>query len=176
MLGSMKRHSLLIALLILASVRAGAADRSTTQPGDMSTPKKALKTFDRVGTDPHVDRATLFYAANTDDERKVAKAFGAVDLELAKLRKSVTNRFDSKAGDAMVHALRDVTAEDIEAATERIDGDKATVSGKGFDEPLAMVKGNGTWKISLAAMFAETHADPDDLVRICEELIDAMQR
>ena len=169
----MKRWHGIIVLLMLVAL-TGRAERATTQPGDLSTPKKALKYFDRVGTDPHVDRAALFYHAKTDDEKKVAKAFASVDLAMAKLRKAATARFDRTAGDAMVHALRDVTAEDIDNAVEKIDGDKATVSGKRFSEPLPMVKVNGNWKISLADAMAES-AGADDLVQICEDLVDAIE-
>ena len=153
---------------------AAHAERATTQPGELATPKQALKYFDRVGADPHVDRANLFYHAKSDDEKKVAKAFAAIDLEMARLRKAATARFDSAAGDAMVHALRDVTAEDIDNAVEKISGDKAIVSGKRFSEPLPMVRVNGNWKISLSDVLANA-GSADDLVHMCETLVDSIE-
>jgi hypothetical protein len=171
---AMKRIFGILALLISFAYVA-RADRAAAQQADLSTPKKALKYFDAVGTDPKVDRATLFYHAKTDDEKKVAKAFAAVDLQLAKLRKAAVSRWDRAAGDAMVHAVRDVTAEDIDAATEKIDGDKATMTGKGFSEPLPMIRVNGTWKISLADAIEKAQTGADDLVELCDDLVEAMQ-
>jgi hypothetical protein len=173
MLERMTRRLLLALLMLLAFGAYG--ERAATQP-DLSTPKKALKYFDQIGTDTHVDRATVVYAAKSDDEKKVAKAFAAVDLEMAKLRRMVTNRFDRDAGDRMVHALRDVTADDIDAATESIDGDKATVSGKYFDEPLPMVRVNGAWKISMVDVLSKWGGPPDELVKAAEKLTDAIQQ
>jgi hypothetical protein len=170
----MKRATVLTALLVLISLVA-RAERPSTQAGDFSTPKKALKSFDAIGVDPHVDRASLFYAAESEDEKKVAKALASVDLALAKLRKTVTNRWDRDAGDRMVHALRDVTADDIDAASETIEGDTATISGKGFGQPLRMVKVNSTWKVSIADM-ADAPEKVDRVSEMCEELVDAIDR
>jgi hypothetical protein len=170
----MKRVTVLTAIFVLIPLFV-RAERPSTQAGDFSTPKKALKSFDAVGVDPHVDRASLFYAAESEDEKKVAKALASVDLALAKLRKTVTNRWDRDAGDRMVHALRDVTADDIDAATEAIDGDKATISGKGFGQPLQMVKVNSVWKVSIADM-ADAPEKVDRVSEMCEELVDAIDR
>jgi hypothetical protein len=169
------------ALLVVAwtaSARGEGAERSASEPtgADVSTPKKALKTFDRAGTDPHIDRATFFYAAKTDEQKKVAEALASVDLAMAKLRKTAVARFDREAGDRMVHALRDVTADDIEAAKEEINGDKATVSGKGFGEPLGMVKVKGGWKIDVADMIEKTKAKPEAIVDVCDQLVEAIER
>jgi len=166
----------LIALAALLAPLATRGDHLATQPGDLATPKKALKFFDRVGADPKIDRANLFYHATNDNERKVAKAFASVDFALAKLRKQVATRFDDTAGNMVVHALRDVTADDIDAARESVDGDKATISGKNFGEPLLMIRVNGNWKIDIGAALAKSNADPDQLVDLCEELVDAIDR
>lgn len=175
MLGGMKRYLTVAAVMMLACVASGA-ERGATQPAgaDLNTPKKALMTFERLGADSHVDRAAFVYAATTDDEKKVAKALADVDLELAKLRNKASARFDREAGDRMVHALHDVTAEDIDAATEQIDGDKATVSGKGFGEPLPMVKANGAWKIDLAPLLEK--AKVENVVAVCDKLVEVMER
>ena len=174
MLSTMKRTIALVALFIAIPLTA-RAERPSTQYGDFSTPKKALKSFDAIGVDPHVDRASLFYAAESEDEKKVAKALASVDLALAKLRKTVTNRWDREAGDKMVHALRDVTADDIDAATETIEGDKATITGKGFGQPLHMVKVNSVWKVSIADM-ADAPEKVERVSDMCEELVDAIER
>jgi DNA-binding ferritin-like protein (Dps family) len=169
----MKRLTLVLILLLLS--RPLFAERPTTQSGDLSTPKKALKFFDRVGTDTHVDRAKLFYHAKTEDEKKVAAAFAAVDLASSKLRKAAATRFDDAAGDAMIHAVHDVTADDIEAATEKIEGDKATLNGKNFRDPVTMVKVDGNWKLSIADAMKESQATADDLVTFCDDLVEAIQ-
>jgi len=148
-------------------------------PGDQdsqSTPKAALTYFLRVGTDPNVDRPTTFYYAVTAEQKKIAVAFASVDLATAKLRKIAKARWDAKAGDAVVHALRDITEDDIDNANEAIAGDKATITGKGFDSPLPMQKTDGKWRISIPAVLEETKATPDDLISACTDLVDAIER
>lgn len=170
------RHAMIVTVALLLLAGAARAERAATQPGELATPKKALKYFDRMGTDPKIDRATLFYAATTEDEKKVASAFAGVDLALAKLRKRVAARFDRAAGDAIVHALHDVTADDIDAAEEKIDGNTATVSGKNFGDPLPMVKVDGVWKISIKATLARSTVKPDELIDLCSDIVEAIER
>ena len=166
----MRRIALITALLALVFSPLSRAE------GEQSTPKGALKYFDKAASDPNIDRANTFYYAKTDDEKKVAKAFATVDAALAKLKKIVAARWDQKASDAMAHALRDVTLEDIEGAKESVEGDKATVTGKGFETPLPMIKVDGAWKISIPDAMKETPATPDQIELACTALTDAIEK
>jgi hypothetical protein len=166
----MQRFARIIAVLALFIAPLAHAD------GEQSTPKGALKYFDRVAADPNLDRAGTFYYAKTDDEKKVAKAFATVDLALAKLKKIAAARWDTKAATAMAHALRDVTADDIDAARESIDGDKATITGKGFDTPLPMIKIDGAWKISIPDAMKQTQATSSQIEQACTALTDAIEK
>lgn len=143
---------------------------------DQATPKGALKYFDRVSSEPNLDRANTFYYAKTEDEKKIAKAFAEVDYALAKLKKVAAAHWDSKAADAMAHALRDVTAQDIDAANEKIEGDKATITGPGFDTPLPMIKVDGKWKISIADAMKQSQATVSQIEEACSALVDAMDK
>jgi hypothetical protein len=166
----MQRIALIIGFLALSFAPLAHAE------GEQSTPKGALKYFDRVAGDPNLDRAGTFYYAKTDDEKKVAKAFATVDLALAKLKKIAAARWDTKAAAAMAHALRDVTPDDIDAAREAIDGDKATITGKGFDSPLPMVKIEGAWKISIPDAMKQTQATSSQIEQACTALTDAIEK
>jgi hypothetical protein len=162
----------LCGMIALLFVTTGAARAD----GEQSTPKGALKYFDRVAGDPNVDRANVFYFAKTDDEKKIAKAFASVDFALAKLKKLAAAHWDSKASDAMAHALRDVTPDDIDAARESVEGDKATITGKGFDSPLPMIKVDGAWKISIPDAMKQTQATPQQIEQACTALVDAIEK
>lgn len=169
----MRRFAVMLCGVIALLTLSGRVARGD---GERSTPKGALKYFDRVASDPNLDRANVFYHATTDDERKVARAFASVDFALAKLKKLAGARWDSKASDAMAHALRDVTAEDIDAARESVDGDKATITGKGFDSPLPMIKVEGAWKISIPDAMKQTQATPQQIEQACTALVDQIEK
>jgi hypothetical protein len=143
---------------------------------EQATPKGALKYFDRVSAEPNLDRAGTFYYAKTADEKKIAKSFAEVDYALAKLKKLAAARWDSKAADAMAHALRDVTVQDIDAANEKIDGDKATITGPGFDTPLPMVKVDGKWKISIADAMKQSQATVSQIEEACTALVESIDK
>jgi hypothetical protein len=152
------------------------ADENPPDNNPQSTPKDALTYFLQVGTDPSLDRATIFYYATTPDQKKVATAFASVDLATAKLRKLAKAHWDAKAGDTIVHALRDITEDDVDAADVKIKGDKATVTGKGFDSPLPMQQTDGKWRISIPAVLDESQASADDLSAACRDLVDVIER
>ena len=168
----MKRIAIQSLLMVMVfSTLSVFAERETT---DMSSPKAALKSFERVGTDTNLDRATVFYHAITDDQKRVAKALSNVDLELAKLRKLVAAKWNKETGDLVMHAFRDVTSEDIEAAKEVVTGDKAKISGKYFSDTVTLIKVDNGWKISLPDAMA-AGAKADDMIQTADDLIQIMQ-
>ena len=168
----MKRIAIQSLLMVMVfSTLTVFAERETT---DMSSPKAALKSFERVGTDTNLDRATVFYHAITDDQKRVAKALSNVDLELAKLRKLVAAKWNKETGDLVMHAFRDVTSEDIEAAKEVVTGDKAKISGKYFSDTVTLIKVDNGWKISLPDAMA-AGAKADDMIQTADDLIQIMQ-
>ena len=164
-------NRLTISLLLACATLA----RAESPKADLGTPKAALKYFDSLGADASIDRAGIIYHAVTPDEKKVAKAFAAVDLALAKLRAAAVARFDRDAGDRMVHALRDITADDVEAAKVTVNGDKATLTGKGISEPLPMVQVEGAWKISMKEAIEQSRVTAEDLAVSCQMLVDATE-
>jgi hypothetical protein len=170
----MRRFAVILCGMVSLALLAGGG--IARADGEQSTPKGALKYFDRVAGDPNVDRADVFYYAKTEDERKIAKAFASVDFALAKLKKIAAARWDSKASDAMAHAVRDVTPEDIDAARESVEGDRATITGKGFDSPLPMIKVDGAWRISIPDAMKLSQATPQQIEQACTALVDAIEK
>ena len=123
---------------------------------DTSTPKAALKSFTesiRAADTPKV-RACLH--ATTPLEEKMADATAEVATSLARLRLTAVEKFGEAGGTTFQSSVP--TEEDvkrIDAASEKIEGDSATVDVTGNPAgpaQMRMVKVAGAWKISIAHM------------------------
>ena len=142
---------------MLLVVPAVHADAPTTRPApaDPSTPRGALKACDKALPAGGLRAARDLYQALSAKERRAANAMARSDLAASKLGKLVREKFGDKAAEDALHAMRQFTSADIDAASEMIDGDKASVEWPDDREPLEMVKVDGKWKVSIAAMLTD---------------------
>lgn len=160
----MKLIALLTALIVLAPLPLRAdspASHPTTKPApaDPSTPRGALKAVDKALPAGGLKAALALYHATNDKEKKAARAMAQSDLAAAKLAQLVRQKFGDKAAEDALHAMRQFTPADIDAADETIDDDKATVEWSDDREPLEMVKVDGKWKVSVAELLSGDDAD-----------------
>jgi hypothetical protein len=166
---------LLLALFVCSAsaLAEGPASQAAAKaaPADPSTPRGALKTVDKALPDGGLKAARNLYHATDDKQRKAANAMAESDLAAAKLAKLVRQKFGDKAAEQALHAMRQFTAADIDAADEQINGDKATVGWPDDREPLEMVKIDGNWKVSVAQLLAGD--DGDDAIK---EVIETNQQ
>ncbi len=127
---------------------------------DQHSPKGAMRYFDRnVATGGYKVALTAYHAV-TDKEKQVADLEARTDVEVATLEKVSREKFGNTASEDIIHATGYATSEDIEEATETIDGDKATLKWKDNGmEPVSMVRVNGLWKVSVAASMKDWGAD-----------------
>jgi hypothetical protein len=157
----MKPLIVFLACLPFAALAVAADQSPTTRPApfDPSTPRGALKACDQSLPAGGLAAARQLYYWTDRKHRPAVDAMAKSDLAAARLGKLVREKFGAQAAEDALHAMRQFTAADIDAATETIDGDKASVAWPDDREPLEMVKIDGKWKVSVAAMLADADAD-----------------
>lgn len=162
-----RRPIAVLALLVLtcATAVAGAQTPTTAPatspasniPTDQSTPRSALRVLaDAMAAGDAQAILGVFHATNPQ-EQKMAQAMVDVAVAYAGLQKDAVAAFgadNAKAltGDAAAIQSQGLTK--LASATEKVDGDKATVVvGDGTEEPpVSLVKHNGKWKWPVAEM------------------------
>jgi hypothetical protein len=154
------RHALLIAFVLFPTALLAQSD----QP---QSPKDALLAQDTAAQAGDLDADAKFYYAASDHQRDLLKFIAQGDVALAKLQSAVAKQFGKELALEVVHAAGTVVSDDVKAATEKVDGDKATVTFKNDATPLHMVKIDGAWKVSLPDMLGE--ATPPQLEKLAEK-------
>jgi hypothetical protein len=151
--------------MVLASAAASAAAAavapqvSSTAPApvslDQSTPKALLRSF--FASRGEVDEATLrsLLHAATPLEQKILDSLVQVELANTRLRAAERQRFGSATtGPSMASSqgLDVDTVEDIEALTEKVEGNRATVSSPMNPKiSMELIRIDGKWKLPMAA-------------------------
>jgi len=154
----MKVLMLLLACLPFTAL-ADQSPATRPAPSDPSTPRGALKACDQSLPSGGLNAARQLYHWTDRKHRPAVDAMAKSDLAAARLGKLVRDKFGPQAAEDALHAMRQFTPADIDAATETIDGDKASVAWPDDREPLEMVKIDGKWKVSVAAMLTDADAD-----------------
>jgi hypothetical protein len=150
---------------------------ATTGPGpqaQMSTPKGCLHYADKVALEAGADKDLQFYYWSNDQEEKVARAMAQNDLAMGQLEKSIRARYDEQTVVTLLHAMRNETGSDIDDAQESINGDQAVIKWKDGQPPLAMVRVDGEWKVSVSGLMNDN--TPDDCVEVFNKLSAAVTR
>lgn len=165
------RQSVVIPLLMLLGIvtvaQAEPESKPSSDPAD--SPKAALKAQDAAARAGRADEDMSFYQAESEQQKKLAHAAGELDVAVAQLEKSVERKFGKELASSVAHAAGNVNLSDIESATEKIDGEKATLQWNDRQLPaLQMVKADGKWKISLTDMLKE--ADPAEVDRLTRNI------
>jgi hypothetical protein len=142
----------LIVVVIIALCACGVA---SAQTDSAKTPRQAVLAQDAAAQSGDAKADIEFYYAADDHQRDLARVIADGDVALARLQKAVGQEFGAELGTAVVHAAGTVVADDIKAATEKVDGDKATIQFKGDPLPLHMTLVSGNWKVSLPDMLGE---------------------
>jgi hypothetical protein len=148
---------LLSSILVFASSASAAAPASAPAVTlDQSTPKALLRSF--FASRGEVDEATLrsLLHAATPLEQKILDSLVQVELANNRLRAAQRERFGTATTTAPTVAsaqgLDLDTVEDIEALTERVEGDRATVSSPMNPQiRMELVRVDGKWKLPMSA-------------------------
>ena len=169
---------LLATMIVLLGLVTLVRAEPETKPVDKApnTPKETLKAQDAAAKAGKIDDDLSVYKADDDAQKKLAKALARGDVALAKLQKAVDEKFGKDLSLQVAHAADAEDLVDIEAATEKVDGETATIEWKdGNTPPLQMVKDNGKWKVSLADMLQGlAPADVQKLTKSFEQMTTEM--
>lgn len=143
----------LIALLGIVSAVYADADSKPSESVD--SPKAALQAQDAAAMAGKTDEDMSYYHAESDQQKSLARAAAELDVAIAKIRKAVEQKFGKELAASVARAAGSVDLHDIDVATEKVEGDKATLEWSRPDLPsLHMVKADGKWKISLTEMLS----------------------
>jgi hypothetical protein len=142
------RHALLITFLLIPTT-------ALAQSASAKSPKDALLAQDAAAQAGNIEADSQFYYAADDHQRKLLKFIAEGDVALARLQSAVSKQFGKDLALEVVHAAGTVVSDDVKEASEKIEGDKATVTFKNDALPLHMVKIDGSWKVSLPDMLGE---------------------
>lgn len=136
----------LISLLLIASAYA-----QTTQPSSPRATALAMNEAMRAYDEKAM--AALQHTTN-DDQKRYARASAAADAHVARLLAAAEEKFGKAAVAKVQEAISDISDEDIAAAEEKIDGIKATLTGKADKFTFFYVLVDNQWKTDLPTIFA----------------------
>ena len=160
----------LFTLLLLSGFTSIALGDAATKPA-ADSPKAALHAQDAAAKTGNVEADMEFYQADGEQQKKLARAIAEGDVAVAKLEKTVGDRFGKDLAAAAVRAAGTEDNEAISAASENVDGDHATVQFEHQQTPVPMVRADGKWKVSIGEWIkgASDH-DVDQLISKLGEL------
>ena len=119
------------------------------------SPKGALKAYNAAMRTGDVATMVLLQSATNDDERLVARSCAQSDMEVGKLIRTAREKFGDDAAKKVSLAVNDEGDDDVDAATETVNGDHGGVTFAGGGDPSPLIRVNGTWKIDVAAMLKQ---------------------
>ena len=139
-------------------LRADATSRPAV-PADPSTPRGALKALATAMTAGDADTIKRLLLAGTPTEQRMVSLMSDMAVSIAQLNKAMIGRFGRKPASAVLGGDPDETLArslaDLDAATERIDGDTATV-GTVSQSFMLKKAANGEWRIAVSEMSKDT--------------------
>ncbi len=146
----MLKHTTIFAAVIIGMMAIGAPVRGA----DVDDVKAAALAFAKALENGDAAAAK---DACVGTEKELAMVDGVVNVmgAMKKMGKAATDKFGD-AGKALIQDQGnpgEQMAKELENANIKVDGDTATVTGKGEkEEPLKMKKVGGKWKLDLSAM------------------------
>jgi hypothetical protein len=147
-------------------VRASESTQPTTAEAAQvveDSPKAALKAYNAAMRSGDVAAMVSLQNATDDDQRRVARSCAQSDLEVGRLIKTARDKFGDAAAKKISQAINDEGDDDIDAATETINGNHGGVAFAGSDEPTPLIRVNDAWKVDIAAMLKEFDGGADAL-------------
>jgi hypothetical protein len=147
-------------------VRASESTQPTTAEAAQviqDSPKSALKAYNAAMRTGDVAAMVSLQNATDDDQRRVARSCAQSDLEVGRLIETARDKFGDAAAKKVSQAINDEGDDDVDAATETINGNHGDVAFAGSDEPTPLIRVGGAWKVDIAAMLKEFDGGADAL-------------
>ena len=138
---------------------ARCVDRADIDIPKDETPKQAIKRGCKVFDTLDLDAAMKLFAWDDDKQRDFVKSYAEYAIALTRVELTIEKKFSRKDADEMVHAAGEHTETDLEEAEFTLDGDKATATFKGTDNPIILRRIDGTWKLVAADLLKDVGAE-----------------
>lgn len=167
--------ALVVVILFVINV-AWAAPAATAPAADVSSPLGALRAYDQALPAGGLTAALSAYQASNPREQQAAKAMAEADLAGAQIELLARQKFGEQAAREVIHAMRQTSPADFDTAHIKLAGDKATVLWSDDRDPLAMVKVDGKWKVSVADLLGDDQDSLQDLVDTNQAIAKEFQR
>jgi len=139
--------AMVAAMCAVLPIAAVAADT------DLSTPKGAAKAFGEGMSQGNFDAVKAAVLAD-EAQTKALEALVKVIANFKKVEEAAVTKF-GEAGKTVASQQQMSIGEElakIDQAVEKIEGDTATLTSPGSQEPLHLKKADGQWKVDFAAM------------------------
>ena len=131
-------------------------------------PKETLKTWNFVGKT--VDEVLPWYQANTNNEKKLARACATQALSTTRLSEAVKAKWGQGVETIVAHLCLTETHEDDDAATVAVDGNEATLDfGISGVAPLFLVQTGVIWRVDMAAYMRALGSKWESARKYCDE-------
>jgi len=165
------KRTISVLFVVMATVAFVRADESKPD-----SPKDVLRQQDAAAKDGNREQDLQLYHATNDREKKFAEAVADGDLALARLEKAVTEKFGKEAAAKVVHATGTINMDDIDAAKEMIEGDKATIEWTTTKAlpTIHLEKVDGKWKIPVSELLGS--ADEKKVDELCKKYHELTER
>jgi len=168
--------STLILLLMAIILPTARADSPTTipvaKPIDASTPMSFMTGYDQLaGEGPEAYQALYYMPDNPDDDlQRLAHAEAKFDAQVGILQKMVQQLWGNDAVDQTLHALGLKSMRDIQAATVKENGDRATVIFADGTPGPDLIKTPQGWRLNLPAFRKSLGIPVDDYLKQIHQL------
>ncbi|MGH7213415.1 MAG: hypothetical protein ACREIT_01340 [Tepidisphaeraceae bacterium] len=138
---------------VFAQTVTTAPAEPTSAPVDRSTPKGALKLLTRSLDKGDQDGILSVLYAEAPHDKKVVEAMASLAAAGAELKSAAITAFGIPGAGALVGdpAAVDAALANIDAATESVEGDRATV-GDGSGMTVSLVKVDGQWRLPASTL------------------------
>lgn len=162
-----RRMKISLALVVVSLFTiniAWAAPAATAPAADLSSPLGALRAYDQALPAGGIKAALSAYQASNPREQQAAQAMAQADLAGAQVELLARQKFGEQAARDVIHAMRQTSPADFDTAHVKLAGDKAMILWSDDRDPLAMVKVDGKWKVSVADLLGDDQDSLQDLV------------
>jgi hypothetical protein len=146
------------------------ATQPTPPPLDTTTPMAFMISYDRLaGEDPPAYLA-MYDLDEQDDIQRLAKVQAKFDAQVGMLQKIIQEKWGDDAVDQMLHALGLKSLRDIQTATVKEIGDRATVVFSDGTPGPELIKTKAGWRLDLPAFCSSLGMPVDDYLKQIHQL------
>jgi hypothetical protein len=169
-------HTLLILPVVVTFIGITRADGPATQPAansfDASTPMSFMTGYDQLaGEGPEAYQVLYYMSDNPDDDlQRLAHAEAKFDAQVGILQKMVQQLWGNDAVDQTLHALGLKSMRDIQAATVKENGDRASVIFADGTPGPDLIKTPKGWRLNLPAFRKSLGIPVDDYLKQIHQL------